>query len=106
MSGHVVRRTPPKQHACRPPIRWPWRRLGLGAQWQCDWCDTVWESYAAGWYPVIELDPPLRCLDRAPQLSDGTTGPAVVCLLDAGHAGSHTDARGCEWMHDDPEPGR
>lgn len=46
-----------------------------------------------------------RCGDLAAEITrigwEGL-GPAR-CVLDAGHAGSHTDGQGCEWMYNDPE---
>ena len=49
MKGSIVRHTQPKAHACRPPIRWPWRRLGCGARWRCGHCETLWEVAGLGW---------------------------------------------------------
>lgn len=36
--NHTIRQ---HEHACPTPIRFWWRRLGIGARWQCT-CGTIW----------------------------------------------------------------
>lgn len=67
MRGEVLNTTAPRPHQCCTPLRFPWRRLGIGARWRCE-CGQVWEVqrrfqfiaqagnevYRTGWYASTE----------------------------------------------------
>ena len=41
MKGTLYRA--PKPHRCRPPHRFPWRRLHIGSVWLCPACERRWQ---------------------------------------------------------------